>query len=150
MKRETEIFKNSDYRFFNMARQIAEQSDFGSTKVGCVLVYQGKILATGCNTTKTSPIQKRYNRFRHFNPGVKPIQHSNHAELAAIKSVSYTVDKEIDWKRVKVYVFRIAPGLPLGMGCAKPCPGCMALIRDKGIRDVYYSDNDGYCYQRIV
>jgi deoxycytidylate deaminase len=145
-----EVIKRSDLRYFDMAREVAENSDFGAIKIGCVLVYQGKILAVGHNSRKTSPAQKRYNRYRQFNKGTKPIQHSNHAELAAIKSVQYTVAQDIDWKRVKMFIYRIAPGLPNGMGCAKPCPGCMRLIKDTGIQDIYYSDNDGYCYQRVM
>lgn len=144
------VIKRSDMRFFDMARNAATFSDFGSIKIGCVLVYQGKVLSVGYNTKKTSPIQKRYNRYRKFNKGDKPIQHSNHAELAAIKAVPYTVAQSIDWKRVKLFVFRIAPGLPNGIGCSKPCPGCMRLIKDMGIQDIYYTDVDGYCYQRII
>ena len=145
-----EVIKRSDMRYFDMAKKVAEHSDFGPIKMGCVLVYQGKVISLGCNSRKTSPAQKRYNRYRQFNKGSKPIQHSNHAELAAIKAVPYTVAQTIDWKRVKMFIYRMAPGLPNGMGCAKPCPGCMALIKDMGIQDIYYSDTDGYCYQKIV
>lgn len=145
-----EVIKRSDMKYFELAKELAATSTFDIFKIGCVLVYQGKILALGQNSTKTSPIQKRYNRFRHFNKGNKPIQHSNHAEMAAVKSIPYAVAKEIDWKRVKVYIYRLAPGLPLGMGCAKPCPACMAMLKDRGIKHIYYSDTDGYCYQRIM
>ena len=32
---------------------------------------------------------------------------------------------------------------------ARPCPSCMAAIRDLGIRDIYYTTNDGYVYERL-
>ena len=32
---------------------------------------------------------------------------------------------------------------------ARPCPSCMAAIRDLGIRDIYYTTNDGYVCERL-
>ena len=102
--------KNSDMRFFNLAHEIATQSDFSRFHVGCVLVYQGKVLSEAHNTEKSDPIQKRYNRYRHFNHTAKGcINHSGHAEMMALKKVSYPIAQQIDWKRVKLYVERPTP-----------------------------------------
>ena len=35
-------------------------------------------------------------------------------------------------------------------GIARPCPSCMAAIRDIGIRDVYYTTDDGFAYERLT
>ena len=143
---------NRDYRYFEMARQEALKSDFDRFHVGCVIVYKGRIIGRGANSDKTHPLQQKYNKERHFNKlnGAKPIKHSIHAELAALKSIPYPIQESIDWGKVKIYVFRIAPGKKLHQGCARPCAGCMKALRDKNIQKVYYSTDDGYCYERIL
>lgn len=30
-----------------------------------------------------------------------------------------------------------------------PCPSCMAAIKDLGIKDIFYTSNDGYVHERI-
>lgn len=139
-----------DYRFFELARQQASQSKFDRFHVGCVIVYKGHIIGRGANADKTHPLQKKYNKKRNFNHGgTKPIKHSVHAEIAALSSIPYPIQDNIDWSKVKVYTFRIAPGKSLGQGCSRPCDGCLAAIRDKGIRKIYYSTDDGYAAEEI-
>ena len=48
---------------------------------------------------------------------------------------------------MKRYIYGIRKDQPCGM--ADPCPSCMAAIRDLGIRDIYYTTNDGYVYERL-
>ena len=55
----------ADMRYFQKARQAAEISDYKRTHVGCVAVYQGNIIGIACNTNKTHPMQKYYNRYRY-------------------------------------------------------------------------------------
>lgn len=142
--------KKSDLRFFNFAREMAEQSTFPRFKVGCVLIYQGKVLSSAHNTEKSDPMQKRYNEYRHFNHITKGcINHSGHAEMMALKKVPYPVAQQVDWKKVKCYTYRICPGLPYGMGISRPCRACMTAMRERGIRDFYYSTDMGYAHERI-
>lgn len=35
------MFRNTDYRYFDKARQIATISDYNKVHIGCVAVYQG-------------------------------------------------------------------------------------------------------------
>lgn len=49
---------NTDYKYFDKARQTALISDFHKTHIGCVAVYQGNIIGIGCNCNKTHPMQK--------------------------------------------------------------------------------------------
>lgn len=144
--------KKSDMRFFEAARKAAEKSEFPRFHVGCVVVYQGNIIATGINTEKTDTFQKKYNRYRHFNNSQshKPVRHAAHAEIKALKSISYPIAQQIDWKKVKIYIVRIAPGLPGGIGLSRPCSGCEHYIRDLGIRDIYYTGNGSYIHERLV
>lgn len=145
------MLKKSELRFFKDAERAAHLSDYKSIHIGAVLVYQGKVIASGCNTNKTNPFQKKYNRrYRKFRSSTGRIIDSCHAELACIKSVPSSLAQNIDWKKCKLFVYRISPGSPLGYSIARPCPACMAFIKDMGIRHIYYTTQDGYAYERIV
>ena len=139
-----------DYRYFEMARQEALHSDFARFRMGCVIVYKGRVIGRGANSDKTDPIQKLYNKERSFNrSGVKPVKHSIQAEIAALKSVPYPIQEAIDWNKAKIYVFRICPGKKLKQGMSRCCPACMKALRDRGISKIYYSTDDGYAEERI-
>ena len=143
--------KKSDIRYFDFAQAEAEKSDFPRFRVGCCIVYKGHILSSAHNSEKEAPIQKKYNRYRHFKNyhSHVPVKHSLHAEIAAIKKIPYPIAQQVDWKKVKVYVYRIAPGLPNGRGLARPCAGCLQCLKDMGIRDIYYSTDFGFAHERI-
>lgn len=142
-------FSKFDIKMFNRAREVAETSDFGRFHLGCVITYKHHILATASNSNKTHPMQKYYNKYRHFNKGSRPCTHTIHAEIAALNSIPYAVGIQIDWKEVNVYVYRIANGLPDGHGMARPCEACMAALANLGIRNIYYSTNTGFAYERL-
>lgn len=128
--------------YFEAAKAISEMSDFPRTKVGAVAVYGHHIISSACNTKKTAPIQKKYNiyRFSEDTPA------SVHAEIACLKPLIGR--KDIDFKHIDLYVYRSnKKGLPM---LARPCPSCMKLITDLGIRNIYYSNNNGYSYENIL
>lgn len=54
------MLRNTDYKFFDKAKQVAGISDYRKTHIGCVAVYQGKVIGVGCNCDKTHPTQKFY------------------------------------------------------------------------------------------
>lgn len=135
---------NKDYKFFEYARRAASKSTYKQFHIGCVIVYKGHIIGEGWNTNKTSPSQKHYNKYRTFNRSQKPIQHKNHAEIAALRSIPYQVDKETDWSKVKIYVYRICNDGKRLSNNARPCAACMTAIKEKGVRQIFYSTNDGY------
>ena len=58
-------------RFMLRAREAAKHSTYPKQSIGAVLVYGNKILATGYNTNKTNPTQKRYNIERGYDQNVK-------------------------------------------------------------------------------
>lgn len=143
-------FSKNDYKYFELARKEAMNSTYDGFKLGCVLVYKGHVVSSGHNSNKTSPMQKYYNqKYRKFKYNGKPIRHSMHAEIATLSSIPYPIDQQIDYSKAKIYLFRIAPGLRLSQGMSRPCAGCMAALRDKGIRDVYYSTEDGFAHERL-
>ena len=135
------MLRDIDYRYFDKARQIADISDYNRIHIGCVAVYQGQIIGLGCNTNKTHPTQKFYNRYREPSDAMLP---KLHAEISCINQIKHL---DINFSKVKLYIYRIRKDQPFGL--SRPCPSCMAAIKDLGIRDVYYATNDGYSYERL-
>lgn len=140
------MFTKGDMRFFERARRMAKTSTYREHHIGAVLVYKGVVVGAASNSYKTNPIQKIYNRrYRNFNKSEKPICDSVHAEVACILSVR----QEIDWKKAKLYIYRLSPGKDSGHGMARPCDACMSFIKDVGIRRVFYTTDDGFAQERI-
>ena len=135
------MLRSTDYKYFLKARQVATISDYYKTHIGCVAVYQGQVIGLGCNTNKTHPVQKFYNRYREPSDTMLP---KLHAEISRINQIKHL---NINFSKVKLYIYRIRKDQPYGM--ARPCPSCMAAIRDLGIRDIYYTTNEGYSYERL-
>ena len=132
-----------DYKFFSKAKQVAQVSDFAKIHVGCVAVYQGTIIGIGCNTNKTHPIQKYYNKFREEQE-VDILLPKLHAEINCLTSIRHM---GINFSKVKLYIYRIRKDSRFGM--CRPCPSCMAAIRDLGIKNIYYTTNDGYVHEKL-
>ena len=138
---QNQMIRKIDYRYFDKAKQAAMISDYYKTHVGCVAVYQGAIIGIGCNCNKTHPTQKFYNRYRVSSDSMLP---KLHAEISCINSISHL---DINFSKVKLYIYRMRKDRPHGI--SRPCPSCMAAIKDLGIRHIYYTTNDGFSYERI-
>ena len=136
-----QMLSNTDYKYFQKAHQIATISDYKKTHVGCVAVYQGQVIGLGCNCNKTHPIQKKYNRYRKPSDSMLP---KLHAEISCLKQIKHL---DINFSKVKLYIYRIRKDQPFGM--ARPCPSCMAAIRDLGVRNIFYTTNDGYAHEKL-
>ena len=135
------MLRNIDYKYFNKARQVATISDYYKHHVGCVAVYQGQIIGLGCNCNKTHPTQYYYNRYRKQSDTMLA---KLHAEISCINQIKHL---DISFSKVKLYIYRIRKDQPFGL--SRPCPSCMAAIKDLGIRYVYYTTNDGYAYEKL-
>ena len=134
------MLSNTDYKYFQKAHQIATISDYKKTHVGCVAVYQGQVIGLGCNCNKTHPVQKKYNRYRNGEDFIPKL----HAEINCLNSIRHL---DINFTKVKLYIYRKRKTAKYGM--CRPCPSCMAAIKDLGIKNIYYTTNDGYVYERI-
>jgi len=142
----TYLIKSSDAKYFDIAKDIAALSDFPKVHVGCVAVYQGHIIGTGCNTNKTHPQQDHFNRYRNRNQDRNNFSLPKaHAEIMCLSSIR---NLEIKWSKVKIFVYRIRNDSPFGM--ARPCPACMAAIRSAGIRNIFYTTDCGYAYEKLL
>lgn len=135
------MLRKSDYKFFEKAKKVASVSDFYKTHMGCVAVYQGQVIGLGCNCNKTHPSQQYYNQYREKSDSLLA---KLHAEMSCLNSIK---NQNINFSKVKLYIYRIRKSQPFGL--ARPCPSCMAAIRDLGIRDIYYTTNDGYAYEKL-
>ncbi|HAU85762.1 MAG TPA: hypothetical protein DCW90_09740 [Lachnospiraceae bacterium] len=138
-----------DYKFFDMARKVAQESDFKNFHLGAVLVYKGRVISTGYNTNRTHPKQKKYNKYRHFNSSNKPVKNSLHAEMACIVNIPKCVENNIDFTQCKLYIYRISPGKHLQVGLSRPCPACRQAILDKGIRHLYYTGDGSFIHEEL-
>lgn len=138
------MLSKSDYRYFSKAHQAALVSDFNKTHVGCIAVYQGNIIAIGCNTHKTHPTQQYYNQFRKIRYDANNYLPKMHAEINCLNAIR---NMDINFSRVKLYVYRIRQDQAFGL--SRPCASCMAAIRDMGIRQIYYTTNDGCVYEKL-
>lgn len=132
----------SDYRYFIKARQAAKISDYQKVHVGCVAVYQGQVIGIGCNCNKTHPRQKYYNKYREEDDKMLP---KLHAEISCLNSIRHL---DINFSKVKLYIYRIRNDRPTGM--SRPCPSCLVAIKDMGIKHIYYTTDDGFAYEQIV
>jgi len=132
----------SHERYLSVARSVSQTSDFPKHKLGCAIVYKGNIASVAHNSEKTHTMQMKFNRFR--NLGGDHIICKVHAELAALSKIRYL---DIDWSKAIVYVYReFKNGNP---AIARPCEGCMEAIRQRGIRTIVYSTDQGFAVEKI-
>lgn len=143
MNNTPRLSENRIKHYFKLAHQSCFYSDSPRTRVGCVVIYKGKILSVGYNTTKTHPVQKSYNKYRNFDPEDAKKPNSLHAEIHALIGLQ---DNDIDFKKVNIFVYRIKKDGSKGL--ARPCPACEAMIKNMGIENVYYSTENGWGYEK--
>ena len=101
-----------------------------------------RIISSASNSnSKTHPLQKKYNKYRFTDEG----DHKQHAELAALVPL---IRDGIDLSNAAIYVYRAHKNGTLAM--SRPCPSCMQLIKDVGIKRVFYTTENGYAYEKIT
>lgn len=140
------MITNTIYKMFLVARRESLESDYTKTrhKLGCVIVYRGRVISFGHNSnSKTSPLQKEYNHFRFDSD----TPHKLHAEVSALSKLLNCKNLSLDFSKVSVVVYREKQDGSTGM--ARPCESCMRLIKDLGIRNIYYTTDDGYCHEEL-
>lgn len=128
--------------FFKYAYNMSLLSDFPRKHIGCIVTYKNKVISAGFNCSKTHPIQRKYNKIR-FDCDNTP--HKMHAEVNALAPIINNTD--INWSKVQVYTYKEhKSGI---RALARPCPACMELIKDLGIRFINYTTEDGYASEEI-
>lgn len=135
-------------RYFKFAREASMKATYTgshrfSPAIGGVAIYKGTLIATAWNTDKTSPLQARYNVYRFHADTLDKA----HCEVNLIQKIRWKFGDSIDWSKVHIYLYReykdgrLAP--------SRPCPACMALIKDLKIRKIYYTTEDGYVEEKF-
>lgn len=126
-------------KFMDMAGELAELSTYTIQPIGCVVTYKNHVISTGFNNHKTHPLQKFYNSKRTIKHIPDSHPHKLHAEIDALLHVRHLI---IDWSKVNVYIYRKRKDIKHGL--ARPCESCMSFIKDMGIRNIFYTTDDGY------
>ena len=110
----------------DIARKMAHKSSHTRARVGCVIARRSSVIGLG------------------FNDGIKTHAKSNHpyksihAEFDAVLSA-----RGADVSGCTAYVCRVLKNGELAM--AKPCVHCEAMLRKLGIKEVWYSTDEGWC-----
>ena len=137
--------ENRIKHYFELAKNACYYSDNKRTRVGCVLVYKGQVLSIGWNCeNKTSPVQKQYNSLRDYDPNASGDRSTLHAEMMAMLKARWL---DIDWRNVSMFVCRIRKDDSIGM--SKPCPACRGYAIKLGIRNFYFTTNDGWSFEKV-
>lgn len=137
------VLSRRENKFMDAAKAISRTSDYHNAHVGCVVAIKNNILSVASNSEKTHTLQKVYNRYRDFDVDTMPCK--LHAEICAL---SLLYKKPIDWVHTEVYVYREwRNGKP---AISRPCPACMGLIKDLGIKTIIYNDINGNRVKEFV
>jgi deoxycytidylate deaminase len=105
---------------FRMASKEAAKSQHNQHRLGAVIVKGDRILSTGFNQLRPSSTLR-----------TKTL----HAEAAAILKL-LKEGRLSTLAGSEIYVTRFTRGGAIG--CSRPCPDCMELIRTVGIRRIHY------------
>jgi tRNA(Arg) A34 adenosine deaminase TadA len=136
-------------RYFKFAREAAKESTYHgshnfSPAIGAVCVYKGSIVASACNSNKTSPLQAKYNVYRYSGNNTLP---KAHAETILLQRLRWKFGDSIQWDKVHIYLYReYADGT---LAPSRPCPSCMAMLREYGITKISYTTEDGYATEHL-
>ena len=135
-------------RYFKFAREASMKATYTgshrfSPMIGAIAIYKGTIVATAWNTNKTSPLQAHYNvyRFRANTPD------KAHAEASLIQKLRWKFGDSIDWNKVHIYLYREYKNGNLAP--SRPCPSCLAMIQELGIKKIYYTTEAGYAEEKF-
>ena len=122
-------YKKKQHMFIQAAIDKAHQSPMNH-KHGAVIVYRGKIIASG------------YNYLQQH----KTYSHSIHAEVAAIKDLLNNKEyRKIPHYKCELYVVRIGKesmGFPTKM--SKPCGNCYKSCKKVGMKTIYWTTDDEF------
>lgn len=120
------MLSKRDRAFLSVARYFATKSNARNTH-GAVVVKGGRVVGTGYNRNRNHPMI--------VSPEHIKTECSTHAEESAIRDAGYDVKNAI------IYVARVNKhGEDRD---SKPCPRCLSLIKESGIKRVIYTTQAG-------
>ncbi len=110
-------------KFFALAKKISTKSTHSEQKHGCVIVYKNKVVSSGYNKAQTHP--KSTHDFNNL-----------HAEMAAVIKLKHPSNKYI------AYVYREHKNGVKAL--SRPCRYCQKFLWWIGVREVWYTVEDGW------
>lgn len=129
----------TDAAYFNAAKAVSELSDH-KHKLGCVVVLGHRIISSSSNSaSKCNSIQAKLDSKKY---GCDCPGHP-HAELSALYPL---IKRNADLSKASIYVYRQTRDGKIA--CAKPCSSCEWLIKQCGIKKVFYTTKDGIVSER--
>ena len=128
--------------YFKAAKAMSELSDFKQYHTGCVAVYRHKIISSGYNSNRTHPLQKRLNVHRFVEDAKDKI----HAEVSCL--LPLIGRRDINFNEVALYVYREHANGELAL--SRPCCSCMHLIKELGIKNIYFTNEGWYSRENIL
>ena len=123
---------NTDVRYASLALEEALKSPL-SSRLGCLAVVSGKIVARG------------YNHYRTFSKdGLIGSTCSCHAEIDVLRKC---LKKNIT-KKINLYIMRAS--MTGEMACSAPCIDCFIKMGDFNIKGLIYIDHSGEIIKRNI
>ena len=124
---------------FRAAKAVSEMSDH-RVKVGCVVVNKHRIISSGFNShSKCHKVQALLDKetFGCDCPG------KVHSETAALLPL---IKDGVDLSRASIFVYR--EHRSGAIACARPCARCERLIKQCGIKKIYFSVDNGFAEEK--
>ena len=134
------MISKTNKAYFRAAEAVSELSDYPRHKIGCVVVNKHHIIGSACNSkTKCHPLQAKLDteKYKTECPG------RVHAEIAALLPL---MRDKVDLSGASIYIFRKHKDGTLAM--AKPCSNCQKVIKQLGIRKIFYTIDRGYATEK--
>lgn len=131
-----------------VAKTASKLSDVNGYHLGAVIFDKHKIYCYACNTNKGIPMQMHYNHFKSRDADLW-CKHSAHAEINCLhKLLQQYYDDLPSYNKLSILVYREHKDGSFAL--AKPCRACTQAIKDLGFRHVYYTADNGLCYEEFI
>lgn len=130
-----------DKRFFRAAKKASEKAEHYRYFLGAALFYKDKLISTGCNyLNKTHPLcdENTYGR---------PV--TMHAEVNAIVKARDFLGELSDTEKKKLIMVTYREIKNGNKANARPCSGCMAILKQNQIKTILYTIENGYTMEKI-
>ena len=120
---------------------MSELSDYPIHKLGCVVVKGHRIVSSGHNhKTRCCALQAKLDTEKY---GVN-CPGRMHAEIMALMPL---MRDKVNLSNASLYIYREHKNGTLAM--ARPCSSCEKIIKELGIRKVFYTIENGYAVEKF-
>ena len=135
-------------RYFKFAREAAMRATYRGTRsapqIGAIAIYKKSIVAEAWNSNKTSPLQAQYNVYRYTDSDTPA---KIHCETALVQKLRWKFGDSIQWDKLEIYLYREYKDGSLAP--SRPCPSCMAMLRNLGMKRIFYTTEEGFVEEKF-